>query len=335
MNEILSLLVGQDGFDNVLILLAHAALNPKVASHLLAALAPVAKGNPEKLLSIAMSAPPETIESFRAAGFLVFEDLGRAAKALGALAGFHESFSRVRSREPSAVDVDHVIDPSAALNEAATKQLLAEIGIASPPERTAKTADAAAHCAAELGFPVVLKILSSGIAHKTEVGGVVLGLWDEKAVAQAAASMPETVAAAAPEARLDGFLVSKMVSGGTECIVGTVKDPVFGPVAMFGLGGVSVEVFGDVTFRLAPVSKTEALRMIREIKGWQLLAGHRGREPADVDSLSDAIVALSGLAASHADVIRSIEINPLLAMPQGLGSWALDAAIQTEAGSDG
>lgn len=330
LDDMLRIVLDEGGFDTALILLAHAAVSPDIAGRLLEALSLLTDDYPNKLLAIAMAAPPDVLEQFRAAGYLVFEDLGRAAIALGALRRFGDSFAREDAQAPAAPPVPAELEIAGALNEAAAKKLLAAIGIKSPPERVAMTPDEAADCAADLGFPIVLKILSADIAHKTEVGGVVVDLQDAAAVRRAAVKMLETVVERAPHAHVDGLLVSKMTTGGTECIVGTVKDPIFGPVAMFGLGGVSVEVFGDVTFRLAPVSKTEAVRMVREIRGLQLLEGHRGKPAADIEALADVVVSLSGLAVSQADAIRSIEINPLLAMPRGEGAYALDAAFVPE-----
>jgi hypothetical protein len=136
-----------------------------------------------------------------------------------------------------------------------------------------------------------------------------------------------SVTAAAPGARREGFLVSEMLSDGVECIIGVVQDPSFDAVVMFGLGGIAVEVFGDVTFRLAPVDAAEARRMVEGTRGDELLIGHRGRKPSDVPAPIEAIVAPSRAGFANAAAVSSIELNPLLVMPRGHGVIALDAAI--------
>ena len=177
-----------------------------------------------------------------------------------------------------------------------------------------------------IGFPVVLKVLSPDIAHKSEAGGVVLGLRNADDVATAYDAMMARVRQHEPNARIEGALVARMIEGGVETVIGTKRDPMFGPVVMFGLGGVYVEVLKDVTLRLAPVDRATALEMIRGIKGFPLLAGARGKPPADLDALADALVAMSRFAAAHPEV-ASAEINPFIALPQG--GVAVDALILT------
>jgi len=181
--------------------------------------------------------------------------------------------------------------------------------------------------AREIGFPVVLKVLSADIAHKSEAGGVVLGLQDADAVASGYGIMMARVREREPTAKLEGALVARMIAGGVETVIGVKRDPVFGPVVMFGLGGVYVEVLKDVTLRLAPVDRAGALAMIHNIKGFALLAGARGKLAVDLDALADAIVALSRFGAAHPEV-ASAEINPFIALADG--GVAVDALILTE-----
>jgi len=172
-------------------------------------------------------------------------------------------------------------------------------------------------------------VLSPDIAHKSEAGGVVLGLRSADEVAAGYDAMMARVAAHAPAAKLEGALVARMIEGGVETVIGIKRDPVFGPVVMFGLGGVYVEVLKDVTLRLAPVDRATAGEMIRRIKGFPLLAGARGKPPADLDALADALAAMSRFAAAHPEV-ASAEINPFIALPQG--GVAVDALILTGEG---
>ena len=175
----------------------------------------------------------------------------------------------------------------------------------------------------------MLKVLSADIAHKSEAGGVALSLRSADEVAAAYDAMMVRVAKHAPGARIAGALVARMIERGIETVIGLKRDPVFGPVVLFGLGGVYVEVLKDVTLRLAPVDRATAIEMIHAIKGYPLLAGARGREPVDLDALADAIVAMSRFGAAHPD-ITSAEINPFIALPRG--GVAVDALILTDGG---
>jgi acyl-CoA synthetase (NDP forming) len=138
-------------------------------------------------------------------------------------------------------------------------------------------------------------------------------------------------AARTPAARIDGVLVAPYVGGGVEAILGVKRDPIFGPVVMFGLGGIFVEVLKDVALRLAPIDKPDALDMIAEIRGRAILEGARGQQPSDIDALADTLVNLSKFAAAHADDIESIDINPFLVLPRGRGGYALDALVVVSA----
>jgi acyl-CoA synthetase (NDP forming) len=181
--------------------------------------------------------------------------------------------------------------------------------------------------AADIGYPVVLKIASPDIAHKSEIGGVIVGVRDATQVREAFRTLHERARTRAPEARIDGVVVAQMAPKGVETILGVAHDPVFGAVLMFGMGGVFVEAFQDVAFRVAPFGVAEARAMIEEVRGKVLLAGVRGQPPADVEALASAIAALSVYAAQHADAIESMDINPLLVLPRGQGVLALDALI--------
>jgi len=202
------------------------------------------------------------------------------------------------------------------------------------PNRPRATPDEAARAAGEPGFPVVMKILSPDIVHKTEVGGVRLNLDSADAVRQAAGEMLAAVAARVPDARIDGVLLAPMISGGVETILGVHVDPVFGPAVMFGLGGIFVEVLQDVTFRMAPFDKEEALRMIDEIRGRPMLDGVRGAPAADIPALAEALSALSQFAAAHRDRLLSVDLNPFVVLPMGQGAMALDAVVELKEGTD-
>jgi acyl-CoA synthetase (NDP forming) len=196
--------------------------------------------------------------------------------------------------------------------------LLAAAGIATVPAAAAKTPDEAASVATALGLPVALKILSPDIAHKTDVGGVVLGLATAEAVRAAARAMLERVGAARPAARLEGFLVQAMAGAGeSELLLGMVRDPQFGPLVMVGFGGIYVEVLDDTAARLAPLDPAEARRMLDELRMAPALRGARHRPAVDLDALAGVICRFAALAAA-VPVLAELEINPLLAGPDGV-----------------
>jgi acyl-CoA synthetase (NDP forming) len=210
------------------------------------------------------------------------------------------------------------------LNEVESKELLEAAGIATSGAHLARSADQAAALADQLGYPVVLKILSADISHKSDVGGVALNLGDAAAVRDAYERMMAAVRAAEPDARIDGVSVQRQAAAGTEVIVGVTTDPQFGPVVMFGLGGVLVEVLRDVAFRLVPLEPRDAHQIVREIKGFPLLQGYRGAPPADLAALEDLVLKVSRFVEAHPEV-EELDLNPVFAYPDG--AVAVDARI--------
>jgi len=195
--------------------------------------------------------------------------------------------------------------------------LLAGYGIPAPRCRLAVNADDAAKAAEEIGFPVALKIVSKDIIHKSDAGGVKLKLKDGDAVREAFGQIMENVCAHQPDADITGVLVCEMLSPGLETIIGMTHDVSFGPALMFGLGGVFVEVIRDVSFRVLPLTKADALAMIREIKGYALLEGVRGEKPKDVVALADLIVKVAKMVEENPE-IRELDINPCFLYASGL-----------------
>jgi succinyl-CoA synthetase beta subunit len=218
--------------------------------------------------------------------------------------------------------------PATTPSEAEAKRLLAAAGIASASEAACATADEAVAAAQRFGFPVVLKILSPDILHKSEIGGVLLDVADVEQVRSGHALLLERAKAAAPDAAIEGVLVAKQLKGGMECILGIHRDPVFGPMAMFGLGGIFVEILKDVVFRRCPFGVDTAEAMIRSIKGAPLLLGARGRQKTDVKALAEMLSRLSAFAVAAGERLESIDLNPVFAMPEGQGAFAADAVIE-------
>lgn len=213
-----------------------------------------------------------------------------------------------------------------ALGELETRPLLEYYGIPIVKGEFAQSGVEAVRVARELGGPVVMKIVSPDILHKSDAGGIRVGVQGDREVEAAFLELVKTVTANRPEAKIEGVLVERMAPKGQEVIVGMRRDENFGPVVMFGLGGVYVELFADVAFRIAPVDRKSALEMIRETKAFKLLNGYRGSSPADLDAVVDCIQRLGQLALDYPE-IAEIEINPLRVMPVGQGALALDGRV--------
>lgn len=201
-------------------------------------------------------------------------------------------------------------------------KLLEKYGIPYPPYGLARTAEEAGRIAREIGFPVVLKIVSPDVVHKTDVGGVILGLNNEEEVVKGFNTIMNKVKAWNPGARVEGVLVQKMITGGVEVIIGGVRDPVFGVVLMFGLGGVFTEVLRDVSFRVWPISYDDVIEMINEIKGASILWGYRGQEPVDINNIADIMLKFGRLLEENTE-IESADLNPIRVFSNG--SLVIDA----------
>ncbi|MCS3920755.1 acetate--CoA ligase [Fervidibacter sacchari] len=205
-------------------------------------------------------------------------------------------------------------------------QVLEAYGFPVLPWGVVKTPEEAVSVARQIGYPVVLKVLSPDIVHKFDVGGVQLNLNSDSDVKQAFEKIINSVKQHLPEARIEGVIVQAMAKKGREVILGLKRDPQFGPILMFGLGGIYVEVLRDVTFRFAPVRELGAYRMVRDIRTYKLLEGVRGEPPADIDKIVECIERLSQLAIEQ-DLIEELDINPLIVYPQGEGAVVVDVRI--------
>src|SRR4030067_1756643 len=211
-----------------------------------------------------------------------------------------------------------------SLLEPEAKEILKAWEIPVPPNFIAKDKDMAIGAANNIGYPVVLKVISSDILHKTEAGGVMAGLKNAQEVEDSFNEMIFELSDHYATAKIEGFLLERLVEKGVEVIVGGIRDAQFGPAVMFGIGGVIVELLKDVSFRLAPVTKEECLAMMEEIKAYPLLAGYRGAEPADPDALADVIIKIGNIMAGVVE-IKEMEINPLIVYPEG--AIAVDARV--------
>jgi len=263
--------------------------------------------------------------ALRAAEVAVFEDLGLAVAALAPYLLWCEARGAKRIAAPPQLAAAAV--PALPCNEADAREYVAAFGLPQARVSAAANADQAVAQARTAGYPVALKILSADIAHKTEAGGVALNLADDEAVRRAHGEVTRAVAAAQPDARLDGVMAQKMERGVAEIIVGATRDPVFGPVLTVGLGGVLTELYQDTSHRLLPVDEDIALQMLQELKAYALLDGYRGKPRADVAAACGSIVAVGNALLAAPAHVAEIEVNPLLIKEAGQGVAVLDALI--------
>jgi acetyltransferase len=272
----------------------------------------------------------EVVAPLAEAGVPFLEATETAMQALRHAREYHRSLGRpARPSVPPARGATWISGTRGVLSNADAMRLLSEFGIPLAETVTAGDAQAAVKGAEQLGYPVVLKLDSPDVVHKTDVGGVRIGCRDAAAVRHAFREIVASVGAKAPQARIDGVLVQRMIAGGTELILGIKRDPLFGPAIVCGFGGIFVEVLRDVSIRVPPLSTDDAHEMIAELRGAGLLRGVRGRPPSDVAALADTLVALAALAEAHRDRLRALDLNPVLALEDGRGVVAVDWLIES------
>ncbi len=278
---------------------------------------------------------PEAYAALDAARIPRYKSPVRCGRAIAALSWYAEARRRrERQREEKAPRLTsaaarHTLEGrTGEVSEHIAKRILVDYGIPVTREALAPNRDGALAIARSIGYPVVLKVQSPAISHKTEAGAARLGIASD---AELMAAYDEVITNARTHqrgARIEGVLVQEMAQDGVEAILGVVNDPLFGPAVMFGIGGIFAEVLRDVSFRLAPVTASVAREMVEEIAGYPVLAGVRGRPRADLDALVDAIVRLSALAVDLKDHICELDINPLFVFAEGKGVKAADALIR-------
>lgn len=333
LDKSFDLLLGREDFPAILGFYTTWASSPQMAEPLFEAVRSAASRYPDRYVALSVIAAPEMQRRYEAAGVGLFEDPWRAVAAIAAAMRCYERLATPPLPVPPVPQ--HLPPlPGGPIAEHEAKRILAAAGVPVLTEILAASADEAAAAAASVGERLVLKIVSPQITHKTEVGGVMLDVPAAEAGA-AFGRLVERVKARAPQATIDGVLLSPMVQGGVEMILGVQDDAVFGPVVLLGLGGIYVEVLRDVTFRIAPFGVEEAHRMIAELRGAALLQGARGQPPCDVEALATALSQLSLFAAAQHGRFTSIDVNPLLVRPKGEGAAALDALILTPQSASG
>jgi acyl-CoA synthetase (NDP forming) len=217
------------------------------------------------------------------------------------------------------------------LTEVEAKNILREAGIPVVETKLARSKKEAISMSKEMGFPVVLKIVSPDIIHKSDVGGVKLDLKNYRQVSEAYSEMMSSIKENYPEARIEGASVQKMVQPGVEVIIGVATDAQFGPVLMFGLGGIFVEVLKDISFRIVPVSRRDVREMITEIKGYPMLKGYRGQEPANIPLLEELIIKVSDFVEKN-PMVKELDLNPVFAYKES--ALAVDARVVVESSQE-
>lgn len=317
----------QGGYGTVLLFLTYVAGSPVMVGSIIETLEPLRKAFPDTVMAVCAIGDDDVLHRYDKAGLCVFTDPVRAVRALDAACRFGQSF-KVPSRDEAFLPQVQAALPPRSPNEAEAKAIFDSIGISSPPEAVARTAEEAGVHAAMLGFPVVMKILSPDILHKSDIGAVKLDIGTDTDARGAFDGIMAAAATHAPKAKIDGVLVAKQMSGGMECFMGIKQDPAFGPIAAFGLGGIFVEILKDVALRQCPFDVTSARETILSIRSVSMLRGARGRLPVDVDALADMLSRLSQFAAGSGPRLVSVDLNPVIALPEGQGAFALDAVIE-------
>ncbi|WP_295547188.1 acetate--CoA ligase family protein [uncultured Pseudacidovorax sp.] len=317
------LMLQDQGFASWMGFLAAAGASEAFWPVLRSLVASLREAFPDTLLAISTLLPAARRAELEAMRCLVFADPSDGVCTIARLAA---QSPRTVTQPPARGAALRL--PPGTMSEPAALALLAECGVPVVPHRWARDAAEAADAALTLGGAVALKVVSADLPHKTEAGGVMLGLQGADEVRQAYRDLQARVAQRRPDAKREGALVARMVQGGTECIAGVRQDPVFGPVLLVGLGGIHAEVLRDVAVRVLPVDRAEALAMVRELRAFAVLDGARGRPPADLDSLVDTLCALADLALRAGDSLESAEINPLIARSRTEGGCvAVDALV--------
>lgn len=298
----------------------------------------VSAGTKKPLVAFCNPNAAEALRLFEKNGIPSFRTPESCGRALGYLVKYGEVLDRFgRKRDqgqtagpdsPAARKARAILGKAGGLlNEHDSKGVLSAYGIPVTREKLAGDVEQAKRAAGEIGYPVVMKVMSSDIPHKTEAGVVRLGVASEEGLVASYGEILERARRFKADAKIDGVLIQETAGEGVELIVGMKRDADFGPVILFGLGGVFVELFNDVSFRLPPLSPLDAREMIEEIRGTRLLKGYRGREEMDVEAIASVLMCVSRLSLELGEEIRELDINPLIVYPRGRGVKAVDALI--------
>ncbi|ALM86179.1 acetate--CoA ligase family protein [Bordetella sp. N] len=352
LTDLVGILLRDTDWATVFVYMAQIPCDERRFPPMLDELAKLREQHPDRLIVLVGPHSERMREAIEARHMVIFADPGRAMAAVGGACGIEarraglqgHALNALNARDAARQDPgegaagsahetrtqdkglgESLLVPGARLNEWQAKQILQDYGLPLLRETLCTDPDAAVRAAQAAGYPVVAKIVSVDIPHKTEIGGVLLNLRDEGAVRQAYHLLRERGLAHAPADTIAGVLVSPMSLPGTETILGIHMDPLFGPMVMFGLGGVAVELFQDVAFASAPLTDQAADALINSVRSARLLQGWRGQAPMDLAALRKALVALSRFADDWRDVLAGVDVNPFVLHPDG--AVCLDALI--------
>ncbi len=331
----LAAVIRDEGVDGALVILTPQSMTNALGTA--EAIARIARRSHKPILCSFMGIVDVSagVEFLQEQGYPVYRFPESAAKAFGALYRYSQWLNRQQlapfplehDRERAGAVIRKCLEEGrTAIGELEGNQILEAYGFDVLPTRLATSESEAVAMAEDIGFPVVMKISSPQILHKSDAGGVVVGIQDADGAAAAYREIVANAKAFKADARIDGVLVVKMAPKGREVILGMNRYPVFGPLVMFGFGGIFVEVFKDVTFRLAPIGRNEARRMVKTIKAYKLLRGYRGEPAADIEAIERCLVRLSDLVTHHPE-IQELDINPMLAHPEGEGVTVADCRM--------
>lgn len=321
----LDIVLEDDQYDAVVAFFTYVAAADGMVDPIRKALHRAKRRYPGRALVLSIVAPPDIVAQYEKVGCLVFQDPTRAVRAAAALHRFHQIF--VETIDPPVLPPITTALPVGPVSEFQANRLFEEAGVSMVKLHVVHSSEDAMRARAAIAGPVAIKASAPGLFHKTEVGGVMLNVTTDEDARRAYDIVIACVQGTDSVARVDGVLVSPMVTGGIETIAGIQRDPTFGPVIMFGLGGLYVEAFQDASFRIAPFTAVEATRMIAETKAGRLLRTTRAGRAWDIDALAAALSQLSLFAASHDNDLDSAEINPLVVLPKGNGVKGLDAVV--------
>ena len=322
------LMLSRGGYDALIGFWTTVPGSPILSNPLLSSLKQAMKGYEDKLFINCMVAPEDIVKTYENEGFLCIEDPTRAVVAMSALMFFGEKFNEKTVTNNFNKNDFWVKIPNKKLNEVDCGEILRNAGLPIVKSFLIHTAGELPSIFNEDNNKYVMKIVSSDIQHKTDIGGVILNIKNNDDAQKAYEQILSNVKKNAPNAKIDGVMVSPMIKGGIECILGAKIDPVFGPVVMFGLGGIYAEVMKDIAFAEAPLSNEQAEKMILSLKGKDLFYGARGQSSTDIKSLIKVIVSLSNFIAANSDQVDQVEMNPLLVNENQI--IALDALIITK-----
>tara|TARA_B100000795_G_scaffold177529_1_gene134207 strand:+ start:1608 stop:3695 length:2088 start_codon:yes stop_codon:yes gene_type:complete len=322
------LMLSRGGYDALIGFWTTVPGSPILSNPLLASLKQAMKGYEDKLFINCMVAPEDIVKTYENEGFLCIEDPTRAVVAMSALMFFGEKFNEKNVINNFNKNDFSVQIPNKKLNEFDCSKILRNAGLPIVPSFLIHSAGELSSIFKRDNDKYVMKIVSSDIQHKTDIGGVILNIENINDAQEAYEKILSNVKKNAPEAKIDGVMVSPMIKGGIECILGAKIDPVFGPIVMFGLGGIYAEVMKDIAFAEAPLSEKKAEKMISSLKGRDLFYGTRGQLSVDIKSLVKLIVSMSNFIAANSDKVDQVEMNPVLVSEKQI--IALDALIITK-----